>query len=235
MVINQFHANGDIIFIEPICRHFWNKNSEKPILPVRDHLMWFANYIESACFVPMSKFSLDYDSMEVSNPDYLPLRFANQIVRGLAADDHSDFSNTMPDKYKLAGIDLHKWKTLQWTVNNKKCAELLSALDISLLDKFIFVNENSQAGKIEINPENPNGYRIIKMRDIPGFTLLDWYQVMLLAEEHHHISTSTFFMLEFMKEIHDKNVPIYMYPRPNIDGLQGISKLNPSFEYISIE
>jgi hypothetical protein len=235
MVINQFHAHGDILFCEPIFRHFWERNGEKPIVPVRDHLIFFQDYIDSAKFIPMSKFSLDYESMETENPDYLPLRFANQITRGLSKNDHSDYSNTMPDKYKLAGIPLENWKKLSWCHYPEKCMKLFAALDLSSEEDYIFVNENSQAGKIEINPENPNNYRIIKMEVIPEFNLLDWTPIMLLAKEHHHISTSTFYMLEGLKDIHNKKIPIYIYPRPNEDGLQGISKLNPSFHYTAVE
>lgn len=233
MVINQIHAHGDILFCEPIFRHFWNKNGEKPIVPVRDHLMWFANHIDSAHFVPMSQFVLDYDSMDNSNPDYLPLRFANQVVRGLALDNHSDYSNTMPDKYELAGLPLEQWKTLQYTFDPEKSKGIFAALNLSSDEDYVFVNEFSQAGNIEINPQT--SMRIVKMRNIPGFNLLDWTGVMLCAKEHHHISTATFFMLEAMKGLHADNIPIYLYARPNEDGLQGISKLNPSFNYTAVQ
>jgi hypothetical protein len=235
MVINQFHACGDILFIEPICRHIWTTTGKKPILPVRDHLMWFADYIDSADFVPMSKFKLDYESMETSNPDYLPLRFAAQIINKKPADYHLDYADQMPAKYQLAGLPLELWKTLQWRHYFDRCKGLFAALDLSSDQDYIFVNENSQAGKVEINPANPNNYRIVKMREVPGFTLLDWTPIMLLAKEHHHVSTSTFYMLEGLKDMHDKNIPIYLYPRPNLDGLQGISKLNPSFKYKKCE
>lgn len=190
--------------------------------------MWFANYIESADFRPMSQFKLDYDSMDNSNPDYLPLRFANQIVRGLSPHDHSDYANTMPDKYELAKLPLELWKTLQFTYNKELGVMLMAELGLKLCDKFILVNENSQAGNISINPANPNGYKIVKMREVQGYTLLDWTFLIKLAQENHHISTSTFFIMEFLK----LKTPVYMYPRPNLDGLQGISKLNPSFNYI---
>ena len=227
MVIGQHSANGDILFIEPICRHIWQKTGVKPILPVRDHLMWLSNHIESADFRPMSQFKLDYDSIDNSNPDYLPLRFANQIVRGLSPHDHSDYANTMPDKYELAGLPLELWKTLKFTYSEYKGVRLMSELGLSLTDRYILINENSQAGNISINPDNPNGYKVIKMREMHGYPLLDWTLVIKLAQENHHISTSTFFIMEFLK----LETPIYLYPRPNEDGLQGISKLNPSFNY----
>lgn len=236
MVINQFHSIGDILFIEPICRHFWKKNGEKPILPVRDHLLWMADYIESADFRPMSKFELDYESLETSNPDYLPLRFANQIVRGLDKNDHSDYKNCMPDKYILAGLDLELWKTMRIKLNMRKTAELLTVLGLGEApgrdpQPFVLVNEYSQAGNVTIKPDTNK--RIVKMRTIEGFTVLDWAPLIVMADENHHVSTSTFYIMQAAYNQFNQiwGSKIFLYPRPNEDGLQGISKLNPDFTY----
>lgn len=234
MVINQFHAIGDILFCEPIFRHFWNKNGEKPIVPLRDHLMWLAEYIESANFVPMSKFKLDYDSMEMSNPDYLPLRFANQIVRGLAPDDHTDYANTMPDKYILCGLDPMLWKTLKINFNYQKLLELTCKVSgTKNIDGHILINENSQAGKINIDSSMFSGETIMKMKEVPGYTVIDWALTILNAKENHHVSTCTFYIMQALCNQYAFRSKVFMYPRPNADGLQGISKLNPDFKYIA--
>ena len=229
MVINQFHSIGDILFIEPICRRFWIKNNEKPILPVRDHLMWLSDYIESAQFVPMSKFELDYESIETNNPDYLPLRFANQIVRGLDKNDHSDYSNTMPDKYILSGMQEKEWMSIDIKFNPEKAKALFLRLGLKFNEEYILVNKNSQAGKINIVPDT-DLRTIVYMSEIPGYSLIDWYMVILNAKENHHISTSTFFLMQAIANKFDFKSKIFIYPRPNEDGLSGISKLNPSFE-----
>jgi hypothetical protein len=216
MVINQFHSIGDILFLEPMFRHFWEKNGVKPIVPVRDHLMWLSDYIISAEFRPMSKFTLDYDSMDISNPDYLPCRFANQILRNLGPDDHSDFENMMNDKYHLAGLDPGMWKNINLSFNLRKSKALFGELDIKYGEKYALINENCQAGSIKISPKTP--LRIIKMREIPGYNVLDWHEIMLHAEENHHVSTSTFFIFQAISPCKST---IFIYPRPNIDGLRG--------------
>lgn len=231
MVINQFHAIGDILFCEPIFRHYWNKNGERPIVPLRDHLLWLGEYIDSANFVPMSHFQLDYDSIDMTNPDYLPLRFANQIVRGLAANDHSDFKNTMPDKYVLCGLNPELWKTLK--INFKP--EKMYALKKKIIGNnygFNLINNHSQAGSINIKIEGPYNYL---MSIEPGFTVLDWGGIMMDAKENHHVSTSTFYILQALYNQYEFNTDIFLYPRPNADGLQGISKLNPSFKFTKCE
>lgn len=228
MVINQFHSIGDILFIEPICRHFWIKNNEKPILPVRDHLMWMSEHIESARFVPMSQFELDYDSAETENPDYLPLRFANQILKGLGKDDHSDYENMMPDKYTLSGMNPEEWKSISLTFNPYKALMLFKHLGLNFSDEYICINENSQAGKINI--ELSSDKRVIRMHEVPGFSLIDWYMVIMNAKENHHVSTSTFFLMQAIENKFDFKSKVFIYPRPNEDGLRGIAKLKPTFQ-----
>lgn len=235
MVINQFHAIGDIIFLEPMFRRFSVlMDGLKPIVPIRDHLMWLQDHIDSAVFLPMSKFVLDYESMAINNPDYFPARFANQVLRKLKPDDHHDFENMMLDKYRLACMPEDLWKTIDLKFNEKKCMELMNYLGLlenngAVLD-YVLINENSQAGTVKIDPKTY--LRVEKMYEIPGFTPIDWAFVMLNARENHHVSTSTFFILQALWNKYKFTSPVFIYPRPNIDGLRGISQLNPSFNYI---
>lgn len=228
MVINQIHAIGDILFLEPLFRYFKNKNADKPIVPVRDHLMWITEYIHSAVFIPMSKFKLDYESVKTHNPDYFPARFANQILRNLDKNDHHDFENMMLDKYRLAKLDPFLWKTLDIKFSTHKGMELFNRLRLKS-GEYILVNENSQAGTVEINPET--NLEVIKMLQIPGYSVVDWFYVMLHAAENHHVSTSTFYVLQAIKNKYEFNSKIVIYPRPNEDGLRGISLLEPTFNY----
>lgn len=229
MVINQPFGIGDILFIEPILRHFWMKNGEKPILPVRDHLMWLSEYIDSARFVKMSEFKLDYDSMDMSNPDYLPLRFANQIYRGYGPNDHHDFENMMLDKYRLCGLEEYLWKTAHLKLNNDKADKLYNQLNPKGKE-YILVNKYCGIGKIDINIKTD--LLVIEMQEIKGYTMIDWWLLMSNALENHHVSTSTFFILqEMFRVLEFQYSQIFIYPRPNEDGLRGISQLKPSFEY----
>lgn len=227
MVINQFHSIGDILFIEPICRHFWINNGTKPILPVRDHLLWLSNYIESASFVPMSKFTLDYDSLIMTNPDYLPLRFANQILNGLSMDDHSDFENCMPDKYKLAGLPPDNWQSINLKFNICKGLTLFKKLGLTPKE-YILINENSQPGRVKISVKTSK--KVVYMEETPGFTVLDWFYVMIHAAENHHVSTSTFYIMQAITNQFQFDSKIFIYPRPNNDGIRGISQLKHSFK-----
>lgn len=233
MVINQVHSIGDIIFLEPMFRHFWNQNGVKPIVPLRDHLLWIQKYIESADFVPESTFIWPYENQLEVHADYLPLRWANQIFRGYDQNDHHDFENMMADKYLLAGLDPQMWKQINLQLPFKKSEKLLALLGMmnhkSMVQKYVLVNENSQAGNITINPETD--LPVIRMRDTMGFTLMDWFLVIQMAEENHHVSTSTFYLMQAIANHYHFESKVVIYPRPNSDGLRGISKLTPTFNF----
>lgn len=232
MTINQPAAIGDILFLEPYYRHVIKTTGKKPTMPVRDHLMHLQRYINTVDMVPLSKAQkdgFDMDSTRTDDPNFISMRFANPIVRGLDKWDYSDYANTMPDKYILAGLDPNIWNTLDIQFNESKCMELLELLTEEQWDDYVLVNEHSQAGNVLITPKTD--MRVIKMREIPGFTVLDWAFVMLHAAENHHVSTSTFYVLQAIKNKYDLKGKVFMYARPNADGLLGISKLKPTFEY----
>ncbi len=228
MVINQPFSIGDLLFIEPICREMWRRNGVKPIVPVMDHLMWISDYIDSAIFVARSKWDINYESAEVT-PEYLPLVFANQIHRKMYRHDHSDFENMMLDKYRLANIDPMIWKEMRINFRESKCLDLMDRVVGKEGEDYVLVNETSQAGSIEIKPETD--LPVIKMHEIPGFTVLDWAFVMLHARENHHISTCTFYIMQALTTQYGFQGKVVIYPRPNEDGLRGIKNLDPSFKY----
>lgn len=228
MVINQPFSIGDILFIEPIFREMWKRNGHKPVVPIMDHLMWISDYIDSAIFVARSKWDINYESVEISS-EYLPLVFANQIHRKLYRHDHSDFENMMLDKYRLADMDPTLWKKLRINFRESKCLDLLDKVVGKEGEDYVLVNEYSQAGKVDIAPETK--LPIIRMHEIPGYTVLDWAFVILHARENHHVSTCTFYIMQALSNLYAFNEKVVIYPRPNEDGLRGIKNLDQSFKY----
>lgn len=237
MVINVLHSIGDILFCEPIYRRVWEHDGKKPTVIIRDHLMWLQEYILSANFLPVSKWRGDIDDI-LFYDDYWPLRFANQICRRFDKHDHSDLENMMLDKYRILGFNENMWKTMELNFNGDRSAQLFHALGLHPSEDYILINEHSQAGTIVINPENTRKFRVVKMESKPGFNVLDWCHVMALASENHHVSTSTFFVMQAILKLKTPKArldPVYIYPRPNEDGLRGISQLKPDFNLIRVE
>ncbi|HXP49875.1 MAG TPA: hypothetical protein VN922_07980 [Bacteroidia bacterium] len=235
MLINCVGGIGDVLYCEPIYRHFFKKEGVKPIVIIHDHQMFLQDYIDSAEFRCASKY-LDYKNNPMPNANYLPLRYANQVYRDLNIHDHSDFENCMPDKYLLAGLDPELWLTLDIKFNSNKGASLLTEYKILDNPKFIIKNEYSQAGKIDIKLMNDMNYDIIEMQSLPGYSVIDWFSMILCCQYYCTVSTSTFFILQAIKNKYPTfNQMCYIYARPNEDGLRGISKLKPTFNLVRVQ
>jgi len=148
MIINNCAGIGDILFCEPIYRHFADKN-EKPTVLIHDHLLWISEYIDSAFFVGASKYPLLVDEPK-ENEKYIPLRYANQVFRNLGPHDHSDLENMMLDKYRILGLPEDLWKTIKLNYNYEKAARLMKEVGVSPFEEYTLRNEFCQIGKVEI-------------------------------------------------------------------------------------
>lgn len=231
MLINCIGGHGDVMFCEPIYKYFWQRDGIKPTVIIHDHQMFFKDYIESANFIPASQMPQLRDDANMRE-GYIPLRWASQIHRGYALDYHDDFENVMLDKYRLLGLDEDLWKSLNINFNTKKSTDLLNQFTSR---SYILINENSQAGKINLSFVNTNG-KGIYMNAISRYNVIDWWEIIFYAEENHHVSTSTFYLMQAIKnKFREWNAPCYIYPRPNSDGLRGISQLKPDFNLIRVE
>lgn len=239
MVINILHSIGDILFCEPIYRYYWKKDGVKPTVIIRDHLLWLQNYIESADFLGASKWDGDIDNCHMTD-DYIPLRFANQIYRGYDLWDNRDLENCMLDKYRLVMLPEDLWKTLEIKLtqpdgNVTIFATATPGPTFAPPTKWYLINEHSQAGSVKIDLDKKDG-RIVYMESQPESTVIDWAYRIKQAEENHHVSTCTFFIMQAIKnKFPSWNAPCYIYPRPNEDGLRGISQLKPDFNLIRVE
>jgi len=226
MIIHQIHSIGDIIFLEPMFRHFFKKNNEKPLVPVRNHLMWLSDYIESAQFITESSYTKMNKAGEKINTMY-----ANQLYRGLPMDYHEDFENCMLDKYRLAKLPTEMWLDIDLKFNPCRGENLMTEFLTYHYGEYILKNEYSQAGNINIEIDQDE-LPVYSMKSVDGFTLIDWYMLIFQAKEFHTVSTSTFYLLQAMKnKFPNMATKIFIYPRPNRDGLRGITNLHPTFEF----
>jgi hypothetical protein len=241
-IINSIGGIGDILFSEPIFRHYWQKDGVKPIVVIHNHMMWIKDYIDSANFTSECPKEFETGSL-FHNEHYINLRYANQIYRGYEPHDHHDFENMMLDKYRLLRLSEGLWKTIDirldfkntkgFSVNKSLFLQQTHlAIHPCRFNRYVLVNNHSQIGSVDIKThKNP-----IYMSKINGYNLIDWWHTIMCAGENHHVSTSTFFLMQAIKnKFPDWNVPCYIYPRPNEDGLRGISQLKPDFNLIRVE
>jgi len=228
-LINQPRGLGDILFCEPLARHLIEKDNSEVIWVIHDEFYWIQEYIPYIQFKKTSQYPIDFEKDSFGEYDgmqFLPLRFANPIVRNLSSKyDCSDQLHTMLDKYRLLNLSTDLWKTLKWNRNFQKENLLYNLLNLQ--EPYILINEYFSGGKIDINLENDFANKVY-MTNIPGYTLLDWSKIIENAEEIHTVSTSNLFMIETLPI---KATKIHIYNRTPIDtNLDGIREfVNPKF------
>jgi hypothetical protein len=170
VVINQPAGLGDILFIEPIYRHFKNEGYDVTA-PVNSDLLWIQPYIPYVNFVDRKKYP--YNSEVVQQKEdgkmHTPLRFANPLYRGFT-DLHygDDRKNWMRDKYLYLGLDENLWRTMQFERNFEKEADLWNIINPA--EKYNLVNRNFGGSFEKINIKVNNDLPVIEMRKVEGFT-----------------------------------------------------------------
>jgi len=203
VIINQPFGIGDILFLSPLIVQL---DVEHIIWPIVDHYYWVKDYIKlnNLTFIKSSEFnSINYEGYVE-----IPLQHAHSLVP--QAED------CMQAKYMLLEADPELWRTLRFKRNQEKENQLKQYLNLSLNDKFIFVN-NHFAGpefnyKVDISLKTD--LRIIYQEYIEGFTLLDWCGVLEQAKEIHTVSTSLFFVIEALNL---EKTSLHLYPRKPLD------------------
>jgi hypothetical protein len=228
ILINQFQGLGDILFCEPIARTF--KEQGKTIIwPVIDQYIWIAEYIPYINFVSKSQFAFNYEalSFEDSDIEYLPLRFANPIYRGLHPHDYSDQYHCMLDKYRMLNLDENLWRTLKWNRNPQKEKELFDRV-VGNKKNYTLINK-TWGGHIT-NNDIQDETEAVYCSYVDGYSMLDWAMVYENASTIKTVSTSNLYMIEAL----NVNADVFIYPRkPHENNLDGIKEfVNKKFNLV---
>jgi hypothetical protein len=232
-VINQFQGLGDILFCEPIARHFYQNGENEIIWPILGEFLWLTEYFPYIKFVDWKQYHFPYESTyygQVSeNEFHVPLRFANPIVRNLHPHDYSDQFHTMVDKYRMVNLPIDLWKTMTWTRNLEREDSLFNLCIRE--SKYILVNNMWSDGVLDIQLNNPDNYQIIYMNKIPGYSMLDWAKIIENADQIYTVSTSNLFLIETLSL---KASDVYIYPRlPRENNFDGILEfVNKNFKLV---
>lgn len=230
-IFNQYQGLGDIIFCEPIARHFYQNGENEIFWPINDEFMWIKDYINYINFVPKSSTRMNYESLHLglidSDTYHVPLRFANPIFRKLSPHDYSDQLHTMLDKYRFLNLPEDMWKSLKWERNHGKEKELFDLLTND--EEYILVNTKWSDGNVEIITDSK--LKRVEMSIINGYSLFDWALIIENASEIHTVSTSNLYLIETLKLKANK---VNIYPRkPRENNFDGILEfVNKNFKLI---
>lgn len=208
-IVNQFFELGDIMFIEPIYRHYHEQGYEV-IAPVNSEYLWIQDYIPYVKFVDKARFPYNYES-PVQPEDgrlHLPLRFAHPLYRGYDLHYGDDRTNWMCDKYLYLGLDKDMWRTMRFDRKHDKEMDLFEKLNTS--GPYNLVNEHFGGSFEKVPITITNDLPCVYMERIPGYTLLDWMKVIQGAENIYTPETSLIYLIESFEV---KAKELHLYPR----------------------
>lgn len=205
IIINQPAGLGDIMFTIPIARHFIaeGKTVIYPYDPVFGNIR---PHWPDIRFIPKQFINVDPNLKEETTIDgvrIIPMRWSNKTGEVNPG--------TMKSKYELVGLPLDMWRQLTWIENKSRQNELAALLGIP--DKYILLNQiwHHTARRVNLFINNPDKLPIVRMDIIPGFTLIDWCEIMRNATEFHTVGTSNIYLIELMK----MKGQVHLYKRPN--------------------
>ncbi len=249
-IISQACGIGDILFVQKIAHHFADMGYEV-ILPILDIYAWMRYYIEPHPHVEYPllqtnrpelrgtfKFAKEFLELgakcddlsseesrifqhpilygEVGSPDSFVFLALGPSYHWRAGD------RMMPAKYNLVGLAFSDWQDYvhlkrRPSVERELYYDVLGLKDDSC---FTLVNENSSSKSLPL----PVPGTVVRMREIEGFTLLDWRIVAERAAQIVTIDTSLVLIAEILK----LQKPLYMisrYEPPSFDAVEDILKL----------
>lgn len=224
VIINQFFGLGDILFIEPIYRHYLNRGFTV-VAPILPEYLWIQEYIPYVEFKNKDTFRYRYEQVDQPKDGnmHVPLRFAHPLLRGYDLHYGDDRAHWMPDKYEYLGLPVELWKTLSFKRNLDREKKLIDLLNLP--EKFNFVN-NTYGGSFEKISITVPDFPVVELRKIDGFTLLDWGGVIERAEKIYTVETSIIYYIESLNTTAER----HLYPRlPWLENVEYMSELLPNW------
>lgn len=211
LLIRQSFGLGDILFLTPLVYEIYQEFVPDEIVwPITDQYYWIKDYLD-----------LPVTFIKTSEQDKLLTGYYDEIDFEHAHDRRGKVDrDCMEAKYNLIWEgELEVWRTLGRYIkrNYEKEQELLDILNIKPEDEdqYIFVNNHFAAPEhnYRTNIKIETDLRIVEMRYVEGFTLLDWCGVLEGAAEIHTVSTALLFVVEAIKPGNEW----HLYPRIPLD------------------
>lgn len=206
IVILQPFGIGDILFVSPIVRRL----DYNIIWPVESHYLWIRDYIQqdNITFLDVKEYLNSNSYPTCQKVDFLN---AQNILFTMGYN-----LDCMTAKYVYASSNVEEWKSLYWKRNFEKEQSLMKHLGLDNNVSYVLVNENFADPNLEyrIDIKVDDCDKIVYMDYVNGYTLLDWGMVIENSKHFHTVSTSTFYMVEYLN---CTNKELHLYPRYGID------------------
>ena len=207
IIINQFQGLGDVMFMITIARKYIEQGF-KVLWPINSLFLDIQKHYPDIDFIDMNLLKLNYNNRypyKVSNCWVMPFRFSDYLV-GVK------YRDCMKSKYMYVGDNWETWKDkAEIKFDTRKALALFNILGIKHGEKFTLINRKFRSdfsGEADIVMDLDN--RNIEMTPIEGFTLMDWYLVIMAASSIHTVGTSIIYLLELLNLKKSTQIHIYL-------------------------
>lgn len=195
-IFNQPFGFGDIIFIEPILRHY-HKQGYKVVVPLNKQYLNIQEYFPNVTFINRELFNeskIDSKYIVDSKEEIIfPIRWSKEYF-------NSSYGDVMPNKYKMFNFPADMWRQSQWKRNVKREKELFcDVLKLKKGVKYNFINRYFAGDNRRATFEVKNKYFNVENTIFEDCTLFDWSMVIENASQIHTVETSIVWMVEILK------------------------------------
>ena len=228
-IIKQPAGVGDVFFLQKMA-HVYRKKGHEIIWPLRDDIIWIADYISNIRWFKLSEWSqgpyrqlFNYSGFsETEEFIYIDPSTADRTF-------NTDPTRIMSAKFGLAGLDHTDWaKYFKFNRNREKERELYHDV-LGIKEDYVYVNDitHTDLRKTSSLAKAKYDYPVIENRIVEGFTLLDWTMVLENAKEIHTVPTAVCFIVDVI----DTEAEVFYYPNSERQYKDVIDIFNNVTEY----
>ena len=215
MLLIQPGKVGDIILCLPIAKHYSSEFIVDWLCPKRYHNI--------------------FDSIDYAHPVEVRASKYDRVIDiafGLGGapekfwhDNKHKYDSFVTLKYELAGVPIENKTNLIWERNREREKELFEML-CGGIGEYVLVHRSSDYGTpISVDREN-----VVEFKPVEGFTIFDWYLVIVNASEIHCIDSS---LCNFIDAIPDaKSIKKYWYKTDKVPNKYDETILTNNWERI---
>lgn len=206
----QSFGLGDIIFCQEIANDFI-RQGYKVLWGVEPQFVSIQKHFPKVTFIDKSLINVNYALPVIHQHGNLivyPLRFTDSLC-GVP------YKDCMKSKYIFFGKAWQKWRNVknEMVRDTEKEKELFyNVLGFKDGEQYVLTSDTFKSnfsGKISFVIETE--FKIVELKSIEGFSLIDWSMVIENATEIHAVSSSILYLLELLTL---KTNEIHLYRRP---------------------
>jgi len=202
LIIGQPGAFGDILICAPIAKYYAVRGHQV-YWPIGTEHLSIVEQFPYVKAIPLPTIPL------VTHPDQGEVLFSSRMMMSKNLADsmgatYMDLGDRPPTpllnnetveekKYRIAKVPFKEKYNLSWTRNTKKEDELFKLVTNS--PNYVFAHLDQSDGTASKLPQE-NTANIVKCEPVNGYNILDWYKVIVKAENIYCIESSLFCFID---------------------------------------